>query len=57
VQKLLENFNVDVLIIVIILYKKIIEYIDIERLKAGVHPDRPVVHGLIGAAMLVQDMA
>jgi len=28
-----------------------------DRLKAGIHPDRPVVHGPIGAAMLLQDMA
>jgi len=29
----------------------------IDRLKAGVHPDRPVDHETIGAAMLLQDMA
>ena len=44
------------LLFVMILYRRIIKYIEIERIKAGVYPDRPVDQRPVGAAMLLQDM-
>ena len=49
-------FNIEILIVVLILDRKIIKYIYIVRLRAGIHPDRPVVQRPDGAAMILQDL-